>query len=54
MGVGRARLSSNSGDLSPAVRVTLAAFLDAVVIVDPAQYQSRPASLAIHPVTLCH
>jgi len=24
------------------VRVTLAAFLDAVVIVDPAQYQRRP------------
>jgi hypothetical protein len=30
------------GDLSPAVRVTLAAFLDAVVIVDPVQYQCRP------------
>jgi hypothetical protein len=30
------------GDLSPAVRVTLAAFLDAVVIVDPVQYQRRP------------
>jgi hypothetical protein len=30
------------GDLSPTVRVTLAAFLDAVVIVDPVQYQRRP------------
>jgi hypothetical protein len=30
------------GDLSPVVRVTLAAFLDAVVIVDPVQYQRRP------------
>jgi hypothetical protein len=36
------RLSSKFGDLSPAVRVTLAAFLDAVVIVDPVQYQRRP------------
>ena len=30
------------GDVSPAVRATLAAFLDAVVIVDPVQYQRRP------------
>lgn len=28
-------------DLSPAVRATLAAFMDAVVIVDPVQYQRR-------------
>lgn len=30
------------GDLSPAGQATLAAFLDAVVIVDPVQYQRRP------------
>lgn len=30
-------------DLNPSVRESLAAFMDAVVIVDPAQYQ-RPAS----------
>ena len=28
-------------DLSPAARVSLAAFMDAVVIVDPVQYQRR-------------
>ena len=28
-------------DLSPAVRASLAAFMDAVVIVDPVQYQRR-------------
>jgi hypothetical protein len=28
-------------DLPPAARVTLAAFMDAVVIVDPVQYQRR-------------
>jgi len=28
-------------DLNPAVRASLAAFMDAVVIVDPVQYQGR-------------
>ena len=40
------------GDLSPAVRVTLAAFLDAVVIVDPAQYQRRPGEREDIPMPL--
>ncbi len=36
-----ARLSGSFADLSPAVRASLAAFTDAVVIVDPVQYQRR-------------
>ena len=39
-------------DLSPAVRVTLAAFLDAVVIVDPVQYQRRPDECEDIPMPL--
>ena len=34
------------------MRVTLAAFLDAVVIVDPAQYQRRPGEREDIPMPL--
>jgi hypothetical protein len=52
MGSWTARLGSKFGDLSPAVRVTLAAFLDAVVIVDPVQYQLRPGEREDIPMPL--
>ena len=35
------------------MRVTLAAFLDAVVIVDPVQYQRRPGEHEGIPMPLC-
>jgi len=38
--------------LSPAVRATLAAFMDAVVIVDPIQYQRRRDERAHAPTPL--
>ena len=36
-----ARLSKELADLRPAARVSLVAFMDAVVIVDPVHYQRR-------------
>jgi hypothetical protein len=33
--------SAEFADLSPAARVSLAVFMDAVVVVDPVQYQCR-------------
>jgi hypothetical protein len=38
--------------LSPAVQATLAAFMDAVVIVDPIEYQRRQDELADPPAPL--
>ena len=35
------RAQQKFADLSPAARTSLAAFMDAVVIVDPVQYQRR-------------
>ena len=48
MGLGRPGLQQ-FGDLSPAVRVTLAAFLDAVVIVDPVHTSAGPTSVRTFP-----
>jgi hypothetical protein len=38
--------------LSPAVQATLAAFMDAVVIVDPIGYQRRPDEVGYPPAPL--